>query len=726
MSEHFNIILLNLIQHVELNKAGWWDEVINRLIYATLWMVAQNDPISCDDIDKHINENFGLNLGGKLKQAIKNLCEDGDLVQTSDGCIKISEIKIKEIDSEVNDVEQIINCAKNEFVGYLNNCDTSTNDHDVLWEDFNNSFLRPFIKNTGANIYDLLVKKSAIIDQSLLETFLADYPTQLRHCLREASQSFVLSKNQYVRSYILRSLNAYFCIEASGLDSKTLDTLNSSIDKPNDIYIFVDTNFLFSILELHENPSNEAAVGLLELVKKVEGKLNLKLYVLNQTLEEARSVLHNAIDTLNSTNLTPNMAEAGKQFLSGLSKKYFTEVSRSNTPMAPKDFFGPYIDNLLLIVRNKGVELFNEDISELKTRQDVINSIVDQMGYEEEKYSERAKSYKTLEHDIVLWHFIKDKREAIIESPLDAKYWIVTIDFRLLGYDAYKKSREEVQIPLCLHPTTLIQLLQFWVPRSPLLESTLYSSLWLPFVFQELDSQNENVTIQIIKSLGRFKNVGDLPEDSIVEILLNDALRLKIKNETDIDNRIELIREALIEQNKKIFEEAKHAKEKNIEFAKSLHQKEIILEKLLADLDNTRDELSSEQIARKNLSVQLTKLQNNIDQLKKTQRSEKTKRRFFILSIIFPLILLIIIQIICQLFIANNWLIIGTITVFYLGVWFKLLKHFGLKNSIISETKIFRSFLKLIDPFLWVLITITLSLIASLLYDLIKDLWLLK
>ena len=125
--------------------------------------------------------------------------------------------------------------------------------------------------------------------------------------------------------------------------------------------------------------------------------------------------------------------------------------------MTPKEYFSPYIDNLLTIAREIGVEIFNEDTSALSMRQDVIDDINEQTNYETEKYGENAKSYKPLEHDIILWHFLKDKRSIKLESPLDAKYWIVTIDFRFLGFDEYKRKQGEFNLPLCLHPTTLLQ-----------------------------------------------------------------------------------------------------------------------------------------------------------------------------------------------------------------------------------------------------------------------------
>ena len=38
MPNDIDVNILNLVQHVELTKVGWWDDVVQRLILATIWM----------------------------------------------------------------------------------------------------------------------------------------------------------------------------------------------------------------------------------------------------------------------------------------------------------------------------------------------------------------------------------------------------------------------------------------------------------------------------------------------------------------------------------------------------------------------------------------------------------------------------------------------------------------------------------------------------------------
>jgi hypothetical protein len=107
------------------------------------------------------------------------------------------------------------------------------------------------------------------------------------------------------------------------------------------------------------------------------------------------------------------------------------------------------------------------------------------------------------------------------------------------------------EVPICLHPTTLTQLLQFWVPQTAEFEEALLSIMRLPTVLSLLDGDTERISLKILNALSTFENIGNLPPETTTRVLLNDALRQKLKVEEDIAKQVELVREALIEENNK-------------------------------------------------------------------------------------------------------------------------------------------------------------------------------
>lgn len=718
MPDDLDVTILNLVQHVELTKVGWWNDVVQRLIIASIWMDKKSDSMTAAELIESIFSHFELRLESKLGIAVDKLIITGELIKLPNGSVKLSESSAKLLLSEIRDAEVIVSNAKKVFVNTPEFEGLTSEEKDRVWISFNDFFIKPFIKTSGANIYDLVNGTSPNIDQSLLEDFLENFPTEQRECLSNSVRRFVTSKDLDVRSYILRFLNAYFCIEASGLDKLTLE----SLVKPKDFILFIDTNFLFSILELHDNPSNAAAIGLINLIENLNGNIGIKLFVSNQTLQETRSVLINTIDDLNGTRITPNMADAANRFVSGLKRKFFTEVNNSKTSLSPKDFFQPYIDNLKLFLEKKGIEVFNEDTSFLNTRQDVIDDIVEQTKYEEQNRGDRAKGYKALEHDVVLWHFVKDKRKVGIDSPFDAGYWVVTIDYRFLGFDDYKQSTGLNSVPICIHPATLVQLLRFWIPRSQLLEDTLYSSLWLPFIFRDLDPQSENVTISIIKALSRFENVGDLPKDTIVALLVNEALRHEIRSEHDVNEQIELVREALIDQNKKAQAEAEAAISKNISYEQEINKNRDVITQMKGDLKTTYDVLFQEKISNKKLSKELSSLNARLDDMEKKELARTTNFRFFILGVVLPTVLLISTWVVCSSLLEDEEKIARVISGVTIFLWSILIDIFGQKSPVIKEEQWFKKYHSAFGWIRYILGGILLGVIGDALYDnLIKD-----
>ena len=240
----------------------------------------------------------------------------------------------------------------------------------------------------------------------------------------------------------------------------------------------------------------------------------------------------------------------GSVRLSGITQKYIQDSLSAERPLSAKQYFKPYLDNFITVARSKGVELYNASLDSLRMDQEVLDDVVDRMEFEKNnRPKERRKSYELLLHDMILWHFTKRKRSFGVESPLDAESWVATIDFSLLGFDAYKLKRKGTGPPVCIHPTVLLQILQLWVPSSEQLDAAVMNSLrpMLPHIF---DAEAERVTIRILGALSRFENADDLGEDTITDILLSDAVRTRVAATGDIEDDIEIIKSALAKRNR--------------------------------------------------------------------------------------------------------------------------------------------------------------------------------
>ena len=539
-----------LIHHIELNKDGWWDKAAQRLVLSAIWLAAQ--PPSIDQIAATMESEFRLKLSGaKLTSILSTLETQNSLVILPGDKYRIPDARRTEFEREIEASENAEILAHDFFIGLLKEQNLQL-DTAVSWTTFTDKFLAPLIKEVGANAYRLVIGQDTLEGMGLIEDFLKHFPTDKHQKLRDVASQFLNPKAERARSYISRLLHARLCVEASGLPAEVISKIRDLSGKPIRFRVFVDTNFLFSLINLHDNPSNETARELQDLISNLKDNIKIDLYVTPQTIDEAKSAILNAKLQLHGMPMASNFtAVAMHAGISGMAQKYLMERARAGRFITAEDWFRPYLDNFVAIAKGKGVEIFNESQDSYSTRQDVIDDINDVLSYDEQNSNRRRKSYGSVKHDMVLWHFVQDKRPAYLESPIDARDWIITVDYRFIGFDRHKMPRLHSKVPLCLHPTSFIQLLQFWVPRTKEFEEAMLGSLRLPFLFQEFDAVAERTTLKILCGLGRFEGSSELPEATISNVVMNDGLRARLERKAPGDEEIILIRDALLEEKNK-------------------------------------------------------------------------------------------------------------------------------------------------------------------------------
>ena len=241
--------------------------------------------------------------------------------------------------------------------------------------------------------------------------------------------------------------------------------------------------------------------------------------------------------------------------ISGLARSFIDQASQEGGIRSGDEYFNGLMNNLLTLARAHGVELFNEDLGRYHVLQPVIDDVLSASAVQNKRRKARGladKSYEQVRHDVVLWHFVHDKREVYVDSPLRAKYWIVTVDYSLLGFDAYKTQQPAHDVPLCLHPTTLVNMLRFWLPRGEDLDAAIVRSLRLPFLFLNYDPALEKATLQILRAVSRFESADLLSAETITQLVTDDALRRRMQATSDPELEVELIKTELIAQEEEL------------------------------------------------------------------------------------------------------------------------------------------------------------------------------
>ena len=539
-------LLAAIVHHVELHRDGWWDKAMQRLILASVWL-ADNNP-SVDKIRTILESAFALSVSvAKVESVIKVLESQDFLIRLSNDEFRIPDSKQSVFEEEIASAENSGRVAKEFFFELVKELCNDLSPEEA-WSKFESVFLAPLIREIGANAYKLIAGEEMTVNKKLVREFQEEFDSNIETQLLELISRFLDPKNEAVRSYISRTLHATFCVAASGLPDSVITKLRSSAGKRIRFRVFVDTNFLFSILNLHDNPSNSAATELKDLIDSLNSNLKIDLYVTPRTIDEAKRSISSAKYRLAGLPAGTNFAGAASHVrFSGLLARFLNEQADRSEELSVGDWFDPYLDNFVLLARDKGVKLYNEELDDYVVRQDVVDDIYTVLESEKDR-GLRAKSFEMVQHDMVLWHLVNDNRPSYVESPVDAQDWILTLDFRFIGFDERKRKSQGASVPICVHPTSLIQLLQFWVPRTPEFEEAILGSMRLPFLFQDFDPEAERISLRILKRIGQFEGNEHISEESISQVMLNEELRARLGSEQNKDVEAKLIRDALVEE----------------------------------------------------------------------------------------------------------------------------------------------------------------------------------
>lgn len=556
--------LVSLVHHIQLHEAGWWDEALAQLVVAAIWLT-DSELLNVQVADE-IEKQFRVKVERQaVLDHVESLVNAGTLIYLAGGKLKIAETELRMLEKQAQSIAETEHQAKQLFTRLMEICPDLN--ADKTWTSFNENLLLPMICKIGARTYDLISGRTVDMERvTTLHEFLKTIPEASRELIKHVIERFLDPQNAVVRTYILGYLNAYFVVEASQLGDENLRALNQALGAKPSFKAFTDTNFVFSLLGLHDDEQNEAAKALLTLAKEIGDKVTVEFFIVPPTVDEARAALDVEIGQLGDLRFTPNLASAALDapHLPNGARVLASASLRAGRPVSAKDFLTPFLTNTVRLLRERGVELYNANFATYENNPAVLSDVKKQRNIAEDenkkkkaKSKTKAKTEAQIKHDTMLWHFVRDKRPKRIDSPLEAGFWVLTEDFRFLGFDSFKGSGQPGYIGACIHPLTFLQMLQFWVPRNAELEAALISNLRL--ALRDFDRQAEQVTVRILQNLSQYEDAHFLPQDTVTSVLMNQVVRQKMRTSQTVDRDQALIRDALLEEHNRVAEEHRKA-----------------------------------------------------------------------------------------------------------------------------------------------------------------------
>ena len=505
-----------LAEHVELRSSDWWGMALD--LTAQFVLFEHMEGLEHKEVIRLTKRELHADLEGPLiEKRLSILLQDG-FVHERNKKLYLSESKRQEYSRMQAEATRLESENKEIYIRL-------TLEYGSLiqqipeWLIFTEQLLIPLINELGAETLNLLSGSTHVIKTHANQRFLQRFKETEQPYIQAFVVKFLDPSRNSIRKYVLGYLNRYMLASASSVDRVTLDSLQKDGRKPV-FKIVLDTNVIFSILNIHLNPSNETSESFLELTQLAHEYADIGLYVLSSTIAESIGALEGALHAAPSGNITGPIARAGRSAgqISGLVGRYIETVAEG-AKVTPTSYFQPYINNMEIILGDLGISIIDDSESIIRERVSFLDKVRDWLADDSHDRS-RAK----IVHDIHALEFVKEKRKDVVKSLVDAEWWLMTADFGLQRYEK-KSMNHSSKYALSMNPGEMVQILRFWVPRSEYLAQALVSGIRLPFVFHKFGPQTESISLRILDKVSNYSNAQEFSESVVTQILTDEALR---------------------------------------------------------------------------------------------------------------------------------------------------------------------------------------------------------
>jgi len=342
-SPEYSKIFNRLCHMVALSKEGKTEKAIDGLVI-TVFVI--DDGLNATDppeVVEAIEIYFGLSLSEALIQAsIDRHLTTGALNRNiSSGALNISAEAKATVEIRIKEAESLEQEVREEWLSSIDGPETPLpiNWNDQLWKCLRMYMAKAF-KRHGAETLLLLDPKQPLDDENKksLSVYLSEAVSEccedVPHDLANNSvHQFFLTSTPSRTKYLAQLLDGTFTFFALSVDESTSTFLRDSLTT---LTLFLDTNFIFGILNLHSNPLSEVSQELVKVI--TEENFPFKLVYHEETLLELQRTIHSIGDRLKSRRWSRSLSRAATQNgqLSGMELRY--HEMNAVTPIDPDTF----------------------------------------------------------------------------------------------------------------------------------------------------------------------------------------------------------------------------------------------------------------------------------------------------------------------------------------------------------------------------------------------------
>jgi hypothetical protein len=476
------------------------------------------------------------------------------------------------------------------------------------------SLLKPSInKNMDYN-----ESLSFLLDNALKKTCLEENYAICKKCISDFFSHIGLYPDRI--QYVTQLADGAFSFFSFAVAPEAAEQFRRSL---NQLSLFLDTNFLFGILNLHEHPSVDISNVLLKSIEKYGFPFNLYYHEATKD-ETSRSIAYYS-SRLRERHWDSSFSKVAitSPYISGIELKYHKLNSE----------FDFDVDSFLAPFKHFDVLLEDNNISLYSLSEDRTSH-----------YSKLQEEYKiflknrniekpdsAIEHDSKLLDTVRLLRSQK-SSSLDAGALLITCDFQLFRFD-WDTSRHNGTQPCVVLPNMFWQILRPFIPPDNDFDRSFAATFAIP-EFRTISSGAARACSKMLSLLASYEN---LSKETAYKLLSNkiliDQLRT-VENNDDFKQRVESF---IVNENLVLSEE-------NLNKDKELQHKSMEIAQANLQINDTRQELFYIQNEFKKEKDRSLKLEVNNKELMKKVKIFKVVSAILLSMFLIPILEFIIYQ----------------------------------------------------------------------------------
>lgn len=592
--------LFSKLSHIKaLSSDSKFDEIVENLVLFAIYNSPEIPIKNDNDIKKIILDYYGLNIKTSLIQpSIDKLLNSNKIVKNTNTKVLFlneeikSEIENKNIEN--SNIEAKV--KENWFKEVITKYDSlNYEDLEELWKLLN-LYLSSIFEKNGIQTLNFL--NPSIVNDDLdyrsnsnvlITTFKSSNEKLSLELYQETVNIFIQNADEIRAKYISQLADATFTSFALISDDETKKFLNG---KFSEVKLFLDTNFIFGILDLHKNNEDSSAKEIIEELKK--NNLPFKLIYHPETLNEFKRTFDSKSLLLKETKWTKEISKIALEInqLSPIEELYHKQ--NINNEIDPKLFLQKY-DQVDKILSSLGLIEYQPRWQSDEDKYEIERDVEEFQSFYEKNKNRKHKSFYNFKHDIVVLREVRSLNPKKTKF-LDSKAFFLSSDY-ILGKFEKQYYKSDWEINFLVNPSVFLQLIR------PFIENDYESNKKFIDTFSISDFRSFDIdystttskTLQILND-----NYYDASYELKVKILRDQVLLDKLeKAESAYDQKISLIDSYIVIENSKLVDENNFIKkqlEESNQLKDQLSSKKQKAETHIRDIKNENEEKDKEKI----------------------------------------------------------------------------------------------------------------------------------